>query len=397
MRETEEERQAALIALSALDKALGDIHLQYEAHAKDLAERVRDARGILDVAAAHERRASEADASLRAWTAALEAERRALDDRARSVQEFEAMIRRRIERTAAEAEASLRLREEAAAERDRITLAAEASADRRAEELRLQEEACRERDAALAEREAEVNRREVALRRLGERLAKCEEAVAGREARHLESARAERAAIAARASELEAREKDLAAGGPPGGAGLAGELAKAQSTLADLERLVQDQAGGIAALRLTNELGPRQLSDAVARLERAGCRVGVSVRRYSGLPPTQPALALRLDGLAAGLERLEEEVGETIKSLSASLPRAAVELVLASHQARDPDFMPWRTLEDFPPGTEARAREQVREAANAIVSGFEGSAPRFISGLASDEESGSGGDDSDED
>ncbi len=97
MRETEEERQAALIALSALDKALGDIHLQYEAHAKDLAERVRDARGILDVAAAHERRASEADASLRAWTAALEAERRALDDRARSVQEFEAMIRRRIE------------------------------------------------------------------------------------------------------------------------------------------------------------------------------------------------------------------------------------------------------------------------------------------------------------
>ncbi len=301
------------------------------------------------------------------------------------------------ERTAAEAEASLRLREEAAAERDRITLAAEASADRRAEELRLREEACRERDAALAEREAEVNRREVALRRLGERLAKCEEAVAGREARHLESARAERAAIAARASELEAREKDLAAGGPPGGAGLAGELAKAQSTLADLERLVQDQAGGIAALRLTNELGPRQLSDAVARLERAGCRVGVSVRRYSGLPPTQPALELRLDGLAAGLERLEEEVGETIKSLSASLPRAAVELVLASHQARDPDFMPWRTLEDFPPGTEARAREQVREAANAIVSGFEGSAPRFISGLASDEESGSGGDDSDED
>jgi hypothetical protein len=96
MREAEEERQAALIASSVLDEALGDIRLQYEAHAEDLAKRIRDARGILDAAAAHERRASEADASLRAWTTALEAERRALDDRARSAQEFEATIRRRI-------------------------------------------------------------------------------------------------------------------------------------------------------------------------------------------------------------------------------------------------------------------------------------------------------------
>jgi DNA repair exonuclease SbcCD ATPase subunit len=298
-------------------------------------------------------------------------------------------------RTAAEVEASLRLREEAAAKCDRITLAGKASADRRAEELRLREEACREWDATLAEREAEVNRREVALRRLGEQLAKREEAVAGRVARHLESARAERAAIAAKASELEAREKDLAAGGPLGGVGLASQLAMAQNTLADLERLVQDQAGEIAALRLTNEIGPGQLSDAVDRLERAGRRVGISVRRDSKLPPTQPALMLRLDELAADLERLEEEVGETIKLSSASLARAAVELVLASHQAREPDFVPWRALEDFPPGTEARAREQVREAADAIVSNFDGSAPRFAFGLASDEESRSGGDNDD--
>ncbi len=261
------------------------------------------------------------------------------------------------ERTAAEVEASLRLREEAAAERDRITLAAKASADRRAEELPLREEACRERDAALAEREAEVSRREVASRRLSEQLTRREEAVAGREAHHLESTCTERAAIAAKTSELEAREKDLAASGPSGGAELASQLATARSTLADLERLVQDQAGEIAALRLTNELGPGQLSDAVNRLERARRRVGISARRDSKLPPTQPALALRLDGLAASLERLEEEVGETIKSLLASLARAAVELVLASHQVRDPDFEPWRALEDFPPGTEARARE----------------------------------------
>lgn len=164
-----------------------------------------------------------------------------------------------------------------------------------------------------------MSRREVAARRLCEQLAKREEAVAGREARHLESVRAERAALAARASELEAREKALAAGGQPGGAELASQLATAQSALADLGRLVQDQAGEIAALRLTNEIGPGQLSDAIARLERAGRRVGISVRQDRKLPPTQSALALRLDWLAADLERLEEEVGETIKSSSASL------------------------------------------------------------------------------
>jgi hypothetical protein len=121
------------------------------------------------------------------------------------------------------------------------------------------------------------------------------------------------------------------------------------------------------------------------------------VRRDNKLPPTQPALALRLDRLAANLERLEEEVSETIKTSSASLAQDAVELVLASHQARDPDFMPWRALEDFPPGTEAQAREQVREAAGAIVSSFEGSAPRFTSGHISDEESGSENDDGGDD
>lgn len=97
MRETEEERQAALIASSVLDEALGDIRLQHEAHAEDRAKRIKDARGILDAAAAQERRVSEADASLWARTAALKAERRALDERARSAQEFETTIRWRIE------------------------------------------------------------------------------------------------------------------------------------------------------------------------------------------------------------------------------------------------------------------------------------------------------------
>jgi hypothetical protein len=60
------------------------------------------------------------------------------------------------ERVVAEAESSLRLREEAAAKRNLTTLTAEALVARRAEELRLREDACQEREAALAEREAEA-------------------------------------------------------------------------------------------------------------------------------------------------------------------------------------------------------------------------------------------------
>ncbi len=97
MRETEEERQAALIASKVLDEALDDIRLQYDAHAEDLVKRAENARGVLEAAAGQERRASEADASLRVRTAALEAKRKALDERTRSAQEFEATIRRRIE------------------------------------------------------------------------------------------------------------------------------------------------------------------------------------------------------------------------------------------------------------------------------------------------------------
>jgi hypothetical protein len=74
----------------------------------------------------------------------------------------------------------------------------------------------------------------VAACRLGEQLTKREEAIAGHEAQHLESARVERAAMAVRTSELEAREKELAAGGQPGGAELVSQLAAAQDTLADL-------------------------------------------------------------------------------------------------------------------------------------------------------------------
>ena len=176
--------------------------------------------------------------------------------------------------------------------------------------------------------------------------------------------------MAAQASELEAREKKLASRGQPGDTDLASQLATAQDTLADMGRLVQDQAGEIAALHLA--IGPGQLHDAIERLERAGRQVGIFMRRDKKLPSTRPALARRLDKMAADLEKLEEEVGEAVKSSSASLVRAEMELVLTSHQACDPDFLPWRALEDFSPGTEAMALEQVRDVGRRERLGLRG-------------------------
>lgn len=104
MREMEEERQATLVATSALDEVLGDIRLQNKAHAEDLAQRVDASHGVIDMTLAQERQASEVDALLRVREEALEANGKALDERAsdlerraRSIQEFEAAICWRIE------------------------------------------------------------------------------------------------------------------------------------------------------------------------------------------------------------------------------------------------------------------------------------------------------------
>lgn len=82
MRETEVEWQAALVASSILDEALGDIRLQYEAHAEDLVQRAEAARGVLNTVAAQEWPASEVKASLRTREEALAAQGRTLDERA---------------------------------------------------------------------------------------------------------------------------------------------------------------------------------------------------------------------------------------------------------------------------------------------------------------------------
>ena len=90
--------------------------------------------------------------------------------------------------------------------------------------------------------------------------------------------------------------------------------------------------------------------------------------------------------MAGALQRLPEELEKTIKSSSRDLAQGAVELVLASYQARDPNFSPWMALDEFPPGTEDDARARVRDAADHIVHSFEGSAPRLAFAPDSDEE-----------
>nr|ABA97527.1 retrotransposon protein, putative, unclassified [Oryza sativa Japonica Group] len=117
-------------------------------------------------------------------------------------------------------------------------------------------------------------------------------------------------------------------------------LATAQDALATLERLTQGQAGEIGALRLANDVGPGLHHDAIERLEHVGRRVGISRRWDEKLPATRPALAHRLDETAINLEKLQGEVDADVRSSSASLARAAVEVILASYQVRNSEFLP---------------------------------------------------------
>nr|ABF94909.1 retrotransposon protein, putative, unclassified [Oryza sativa Japonica Group] len=248
--------------------------------------------------------------------------------------------------------------------RERELAGREAAVAIREATLAAHEAACAEEESALRLREDELTERERAL----------EEAEAAAQLReeqarlNLEGARAERAALDQRATELEARAKELDARARSGGAAagdgdLAAHLAAAEHTIAELQGALDSSAGEVEALRLAGEGG----------------------------------LAQRLSEMAGTLQRLPEELEETIKSSSRDLARGAVELVLASYQARDPDFSPWAALDEFPPGTEDDARAQVRDAADHIVHSFEGTAPRLAFALDSDEEGGDGGvDDSDD-
>nr|AAT44274.1 hypothetical protein [Oryza sativa Japonica Group] len=370
-KEVEEERGAALIATTVMNEAQDTLRLQYGSWEAELGKKLDAAQGVLDAAAARERRAAETEVASRRREEALEARAMALEERACAV-----------ERDLADREAAVAIRE--------ATLAAhEAACAEEESALRLREDALTERERALGEAEA-------AAQRLADSLSLREAAREEQARRNLEGARAERAALNQRAAELEARAKELDARARSGGAAagesdLAARLAAAEHTIADLQGALDSSAGEVEALRLAGEVGPGMLRDAVSRLDRAGRQAGLWGGRTVKYAANQGGLAQRLSEMAGTLQRLPEELKGTIKSSSRDLARGAVELVLASYQARDPDFSPWTVLDEFPPGTEDGARAQVRDAADHIVHSFEGSAPQLAFALNSDEEGDDGG------
>nr|ABA94227.1 retrotransposon protein, putative, unclassified [Oryza sativa Japonica Group] len=372
-----EERETALIVTAVLNEARDDLRLQYGSRAAELEKKLDAARGVLDAAATRERRAAEIEAASRQREEALEARATVLEERARAK-----------ERDLADREATVAIRE--------ATLAAhEAACAEEESALRLREDALTERERALEEAEA-------AAQRLADSLFLREAAREEQARRNLEGARAERAAQDQRAAELEARAKELDARAHSGGAAagdgdLAARLAAAEHTIAELQGALDSSAGEVEALRLAGEVGPGMLRDALSRLDRAGRQAGLWGGRTAKYAANQGGLAQRLSEMAGTLQRLPEELEETIKSSSRDLARGAVELVLASYQARDPDFSPWAALDEFPPGTEDGARAQVRDAADHIVHSFEGTAPRLAFALDSDEEGGDDGADDNDD
>nr|AAL58972.1 putative retrotransposon protein [Oryza sativa Japonica Group]ABF98886.1 retrotransposon protein, putative, unclassified [Oryza sativa Japonica Group] len=375
-KEVEEERGAALIATTVMNEAQDTLRLQYGSWEAELRKKLDAAQGVLDAAAAREQRAAETEAASRQREEALEARAMALEERTCVV-----------ERDLADREAAVTIRE--------ATLAVHEAACAEEEfTLRLREDALIERERALEGAEA-------AAQQLAVSLSLREAAQEEQARRNLEGARAERAVLNQRAAELEARAKELDARARSGGAAtgesdLAARLAAAERTIADLQGALDSSAGEVEALRLAGEVGPGMLWDAVSRLDCAGRQVGLWRGRTVKYAANQGGLAQRLSKMAGALQRLPEELEKTIKSSSRDLAQGAVELVLASYQARDPNFSPWMALDEFPPGTEDRARAQVRDAADHIVDSFEGSAPRLAFAPNSDEEGNAGGaDDSD--
>nr|CAE04375.1 OSJNBa0027G07.13 [Oryza sativa Japonica Group] len=293
-REVEEERETALIATAVLDEVRDDLHLQYGSRAAELEKKLDAARGILDAAAARERRAAEIEAASRKREEALEARATALEERARAK-----------ERDLADREAAVAIRE--------ATLAAHEAAC--AEE----ESALRLREDALAERERALKEAEAAAQRLADSLFLRETAQEEQARRNLEGARAERAALDQRAAELEARAKELDARAHSGGAAaghgdLVARLAAAEHTIAEMQGALDSSAGEVEALRLANKVGPGMLRDAVSRLDRAGRQAGLWGERTANFEGTTPRLAFALDadeeGGDDGADDNDDEAGD---------------------------------------------------------------------------------------
>nr|CAE03095.2 OSJNBa0017B10.10 [Oryza sativa Japonica Group] len=144
-KEVEEERGAALIATTVMNEAQDTLRLQYGSWEAELGKKLDAARGVLDAAAARERRAAETEVASRRREEALEARAMALEERAcaveRDLADREAAVAIREvtlavhEAACAEEESALRLREDALTERERALEEAEAAAQRLADSL----------------------------------------------------------------------------------------------------------------------------------------------------------------------------------------------------------------------------------------------------------------------
>nr|ABB47106.1 retrotransposon protein, putative, unclassified [Oryza sativa Japonica Group] len=374
-----------LDGLSAQVEALQAERAELDAAWARVEEGRRSVEAMVEVGRkAHRRHVSELETPGGGDRSGVPAAEEALEARAMALEERACVV----ERDLADREAAVTIRE--------ATLAAHEAACAE-EELAL-----RLREDALTERERALEGAEAAAQQLADSLSLREAAQEEQARRNLEGARVERAALNQRAAELEARAKELDARVRSGGAAagesdLAARLAAAEHTIADLQGALDSSAGEVEALRLAGEVGPGMLWDAVSRLDCAGRQVGLWRGRTVKYAANQGGLAQRLSKMAGALQRLPEELEKTIKSSSRDLAQGAVELVLASYQARDPNFSPWMALEEFPPGTEDRARAQVRDAADHIVDSFEGSAPRLAFAPNSDEEGNAGGADNSDD
>nr|AAU10740.1 hypothetical protein [Oryza sativa Japonica Group] len=281
-REVEEERETALIATAVFNAARDDLCLQYGSRGAELEKKLDASR--------------QREEALEARATVLEERARALDTKERELAGREAAVAIR--------EATLAAHEAACAEEESA--------------LRLHEDELTERERALEEAEAAAQLREEQARL------------------NLEGARAERAALDQRAAEFEARAKELdtraRSGGAAAGDGdLAARLAAAEHTIAELQGALDSSAGEVEALRLAGEVGPGMLRDAVSRLDRAGRQASLWGGRTAKYAANQGGLAQRLSEMAGTLQRLPEELEETIKSSSRDLARGAVELVLASY------------------------------------------------------------------
>ncbi|XP_066168815.1 uncharacterized protein [Oryza sativa Japonica Group] len=191
-----------------------------------------------------------------------------------------------------------------------------------------EESALRLREDALAERERALEESEAATQRLADSLSLREAAQEEQARRNLECVRAERAALEQRAANLEAREKELDARERSGGAAtgesdLVARLAAAEHTVADMQRALDSSTGEAEALRLSGEIGPGMLWDAVSRLDRAGREAGLWKGQTISRSTNLEGLAPHLRRMAWAVQQLPEELEKTIKSSSRDLAQGA--------------------------------------------------------------------------